>query len=210
MPNATTGGLSRLLMAAIAGLLAFNGLQQIGEGWRLEPTASQNGWAWAAYSQAMLDHANAQKDPTAIAAATANAQAAAETALRLAPAQPGTWARLALLRANQGNIAGALQALDRSFRTGPEIIALASLSSRLGLYLWEDMQPGMKARLAADLRHLWRQPASAKLPYSQVALVRFTHGIRRLDAVRKALPQGEHALLNERIISVLKETAGAS
>jgi hypothetical protein len=145
-----------------------------------------------------------------VEAATAEALAAAETALGLAPAQAAAWARLALLRANQGNRAGSGQALQLSFKVGPRHRGVTWLRCRLGLYLWEEMPVDGKAGTAADIRRLWQQPPNAKLPYPQDALVRFAHGIRRLDAVREALPKGENALLDRRITSVLKETAGAS
>lgn len=221
----------RLALASLSLMLAVAGGQRMLEGWRLEPLEayvhaawwdlpqpalpsrmqdwqpeSRNGRAWAAFSQAALDNANASPGPATVG----QARAAVETALMLAPAQAAAWARLSLLRLNQGDRAGANQALALSFVAGPENPALAWLRSRMGLFLWEGLPARVKAGVAGDLRHLWRQPASAGLPYPQDALVRFAHGIRRLDAVREALPIGEHALLAERIKSVLKETAGAS
>lgn len=223
----------RVVLGGLALMLLAAGGSRMLEGWRLEPLEAyvhaawwglpqqplpsrlqdwqpdnRNGRAWASFSQATLDHANskAESDPETVG----QARAAVETALMLAPAQAASWARLSLLRANQGDLAGARLALKLSFAAGPENRPLAWLRGRLGLFLWEELTVPVKAGVAGDLRRVWAQPASRGLPYPQDALVRFAHGIRRLDAVREALPMGEHALLAERIKSVLKETAGAS
>lgn len=222
-----------LVWLAAAALLALTGLERTLEGWRLEPLEAYihaqwwglpagplprrladwrpeaaDGRRWAAFSQAALDAA--ERPGAAAAGLAAETEAAAERGLALAPAQPSAWARLALLRLNRGDHDGARAALTLSWRTGPEIRGLAWLRSTLALFHWEGLDADGRRAAGRDLRRLWRQRPSAALPYPRQALVRFAHGIGRLDAVRDALPKGEHALLAERIKSVLMEAAGAS
>jgi hypothetical protein len=136
--------------------------------------------------------------------------AAVRHALALGPAQPSAWVRLSVLELNQGRPEAASAALMQSWRTGRAIGNFAWLRSKLGLYLWDQLPVGAKHYVSGDVVRLWDQSATASLPYPRQALVRFAHGIGRLDAVREALPIREHALLAERIQSVLMEAAGAS
>jgi len=217
-----------------AGLLAGFGGWHFAEGWRLQElrSFSHAGWwdrsgvlssaamevsrpatadgrAWSSYSHALL--AWADKRP---AGGTPDALSAAESAVRravtLAPVQPSAWARLALLRLNAEDSESAVEALAWSYRTGPAVSRLAWLRSRIGLFLWTSLDCAEKAAVAADIRRVWGKRASARLPFPQATLVRFAHGIQRLDAVRIALPRGEHPLLAKRIEAAIKEAAGAS
>jgi hypothetical protein len=222
-----------LAWLAVVALLAWAGLARTAEGWRLEPLEgyihahwwglpagslparledwqpeNADGRRWAAFSQAVLDAAERPGAPAASLAA--KAEAAVERGLALAPAQPSAWARLALLRLNRDEHDGARAALVLSWRTGPQVRGLAWLRCRLALFLWDGLGEDGKLAAAGDLRQLWQQKPSAALPYPRQALVRFAHGIGRLDTVRDALPKGERALLAERIKSVLMEAAGAS
>ena len=224
--------LPRIALAMLALCLCVSGLPVAVEGWRLEPMAAygnaqwwgvaggglpadpavwrpgrQNGRDWAGYSQAVLDAA-AGCGPAA-AEYVREARTAALHALTLAPAQPSVWARLSVIELNLGRSSPARDALLLSWQTGPDLRSLAWLRTRLGLYLWDRLPDGAKSHAGRDLARLWRQPAMADLPYPRQALVRFAHGIGRLDAVRETLPEREHALLAERIQSVLMETAGA-
>lgn len=223
---------ARLAFALVASFLCVAGAQRLTEGWRLEPLAayghakwwglpvggvpadptvwqpdSSNGRLWAAYSQVLLEAANGRDNPAALAE---EAMAAVRRALTLGPAQPIAWVRLSVLELNQGRREAASTALMQSWRTGPSIRNLAWLRTRLGLYLWDRLPVGAKHYVSSDVVRLWGQSATAALPYPRQALVRFAHGIGRLDAVREALPIREHALLEERIQSVLMEAAGAS
>lgn len=224
--------LSRLAFLALAGVLCTAGVLRLAEGWRLEPLTAyshakwwglpgndlsadpgiwqpdnNNGRLWAALSQVTLDAANSQN---ASGSLVLEAKEAAVRALALAPAQPSAWARLSVIELNLGRRQAAMAALAQSWRTGPDIRSLAWLRSRLGLFLWDSLPDRAKGAARRDLVRLWRQQPTAGLPYPRQALVRFAHGIGRLDAVREALPIREHALLAERIQSVLMEAAGAS
>lgn len=220
---------------ALAALLAVSGFVRTGEGWRLEPLeafvhaqwwglpqperplrisdwrpSGGDGRAWAAYSQVLLEAVNQRADTADPHGARAEVEAAVVRALALAPAQSAAWARLSLLRLNDNRRVGALAALGLSLRTGPAARGDVWLRSRLGLYLWEDLKALEREGIEADIRRLWQQQPSAGLPYPRQALVRFAYGIGRLDAVRQALPIGEHAHLAARVRSVLREIAGAS
>ena len=187
MKRMITGVGSRVALLVAAAIVATAGYSQTPEGWRLDPLdafihagwwslpqqelppkievwkpASRDGRTWTAYSQAAVEFANAQAGPSMVEATTAEALAAAETGLGLAPAQAAAWARLALLRANQGNRAGSGQALQLSFKVGPRHRGVTWLRCRLGLYLWEEMPVDGKAGTAADIRRLWQQPPNAK------------------------------------------------
>lgn len=224
--------LTRLPFVLLSSALFVAGIQQLAEGWRLEPLTayshakwwgvpdsgapsdpavwrpeSSDGRHWAAYSQVLLEAANGRG---AAAALAEEATAAVKYALALGPVQPSAWARLSVLELNRGGREAAVAALMQSWRTGPAIRNLAWLRGRLGLFLWDRLPVQAKGYARSDLARLWDQKATAALPYPQQALVRFAHGIGRLDAVREALPIREHALLAERIQSVLMEAAGAS
>lgn len=224
--------LSRLVFVVLTGTLCTAGVLRLAEGWRLEPLTAyshakwwgmpegdppadptiwrphnNNGRLWAALSQATLDAANSRNADTPL---VADARVSAVRALALAPAQPAVWARLSVIELNLGRQEAALAALIQSWRTGPAIGNLAWLRGRLALFLWDSLPNRAKGAARSDLVRLWGQKPTPELPYPQQALVRFAHGVGRLDAVREALPIREHALLAERIQSVLMEAAGAS
>ena len=222
-----------LAAAALMTLLVWQGVTVLRERWRLAALDSfvharwwgnpspatlpssltdwrpgnSDGRRWAGYSQALVMAANTR---TAGRFHLLYAAAATEKSLSLTPAQPAAWARLALLRLNLGANDKALAALRLSWRTGPAMRGLAWARSQLALYLWPVLPDADRRAAISDIRQVWRQAASAALPYPRQALVRFAHGAVRLDAVREALPKGEHALLDKRIQSVLMEAASAS
>ncbi len=226
---------TRLGWLGLAAVLAIFGFARTQEGWRLEPLdafvhaqwwglpqterpvrlsdwrpSSGNGRTWAAYSQVLLEEANRRSGTVEVAGARAEAEAATLRALALGPAESAAWARLALLQVNGSRRGEALAALDLSLQTGPDARGISWLRSRLGLYLWEDLNSSQREGIGTDIRRLWRQQPSAGLPYPRQALVRFAHGVGRLDAVREALPIGERAQLAARLQSVLREIAGGS
>lgn len=102
------------------------------------------------------------------------AEDSAIAALRRAPAQPGVWNRLALLREQSGDRIGAVAALRMSFLSGPFVPALNEPRIRLGLRLDDVLDPDTRAlllrqgrlMLAADpqaLRQFEGSPAGAAL-----------------------------------------------
>jgi hypothetical protein len=118
--------------------------------------------------------------------------------------------RLALLRLNRDDRAGAISALVQSLHTGRKVHELGWLRTRMGLYLWADLGSEIQAGIALDIRAVWRDGPTAALPYPQHDLISFAHGIGRLDAVSDSLPMDEWLLLKRRLATVLKEPASAS
>jgi hypothetical protein len=224
----------RLALMVLAALLAVHGASGVVEGWRLAPLDAfvhavwwggtppalpariadwqpqlDNGRAWAAYGQAALAVLDSSESSRHAGGEAAIADAAIQRALTLAPAQPASWVRFALLRLNQVDRDGAREALSLSLRTGPAQRGIAWLRCRLGLYLWDDLGHADRVAVATDIARFWWQKPTAAMPYPQFALIRFARGIGRLDTVREALPNSERALLEERLQTVIKEVAGA-
>ncbi|NGM24208.1 hypothetical protein G3576_29735 [Roseomonas stagni] len=85
----------------------------------------------------------------------AAAEAAEQSALTLAPVQPSSWNRLALLREHRGDLAGAVAALRLSLLTGGFVPALTEPRIRLGLRLQALLDDETTELLKHLLRRAW-------------------------------------------------------
>mgnify|MGYP005723412473 FL=1 len=229
-----TGPLYRLAAVGLAlflSLAAVNQFRAAVDGWDLAHYVSAKWWGrpapplppnieewqpaiddgrlWSSYGQAYLDWAALQPQGERDTALR-EVERVLVHALNLVPAQPAAWARLALVRLNLGDEAGARHATAMSYRTGPRAIGVAWLRSRLALWLWPSLDAEMRMLAGADFGRTWQRKPAASLLYPKAALVRFAHGLGRIDAIRQALPLAERADLQIHIDAILLEAAHAS
>ena len=62
--------------------------------------------------------------------------------------------------------------------------------TKLGLYLWDELDTGAQAAVARDLHRLLRQPPTAALPYPAAALDRYAEAIGRSGLVAAIFGSG--------------------
>lgn len=83
------------------------------------------------------------------------AETSLKRGLRLAPGNPGAWARLASVRVQRGDRVGAAAALRMSMLTGSITPAIMSSRLALGLYLLNDLDAETTDMLANQVRLTW-------------------------------------------------------
>ena len=149
-----------------------------------------DGRAWSAYGQVMLAAAHEARQLRMRDRYLKAADAATRKALRLSPAQATTWARFSLIALNQGERGAAIDGLKRSLALAPNGVNLAWPRTKLGLYLWDELDTGAQAAVARDLHRLLRQPPTAALPYPAAALDRYAEAIGRSGLVAAIFGSG--------------------
>jgi len=103
----------------------------------------------------LLRAANLSRDPVRHRDLLRQARVASEAGLALAPGQPSTWARLAALRLDEGDGAGAALALRLSLMSGPVVPPLMTSRLALALRLLPVLKEGDAELLRRQVRLAW-------------------------------------------------------